>query len=788
MSREIASLFQRVRTDESGAAAILVAISIVALVGLTGLAIDMGNLVYAQRRLQVTTDLAAYAGAQFIVAGKAIATANQYSAVNGVGDNTISGLTVTMASGYPQLSCDLNLINLVSCAGPVTQCPASTQAPSGGCNTIVVKQQATVPLIFAQWFGVSTVQLSTSATAARGGGFPPMHIMMVLDDTGSMNNQDGTGTSCGGLRNPTRLQCALAGVQTLLAELWPTQDEVGLIVFPPVSTTSAPNDASCSSTSTITPEAYSCYQSTSAPCPSAGTTYQIVGLSNNYKASNTSTSLASTGSTSSLINATCQSGSSIDQNGVSGSCGTCQGNKAVGGEGTYLAGAINAAQSILTTNAAPGVQNVIIVLSDGGAGNAGNLWSSTTSQSTPAGGTVLTMAATVPADVIPGTSVADNTAPCPTGTSNCAIPAGTQVVSTSGSTVTLSAAVTAAATPTTNAATSPGSTTLHFAAVPSAVVTGMAVSDQTHPTAIAACTTVTAKTATTVTLSNAVVGTTAATGVTSLATAPGGTVLTFGSVPSSVTTGMGVTDTTTSSAIPSGTTVVSFTATTVTLSNTVGVNVTDATNAASNGSATLHFNSVPSTVQTGLTVTGAGISTGTTVVSKTTTTVVLSKAATVARGVTITFAGDSVAAHDTITFTSDVASGDTIAFGGVGCGDTIAFGSNNQCHEAIAAAQKAANAGTWVYSIAYGAYTQLSPNSNSCSDTETPPISSCTTMGAGEPGTPGIASDPTKFYSDPMNVNPPCVSPDNPTATDIPTIFANIAASFIYTQLIPGGM
>ena len=37
----------------------------------------------------------------------------------------------------------------------------------------------------------------------------------------------------------------------------------------------------------------------------------------------------------------------------------------------------------------------------------------------------------------------------------------------------------------------------------------------------------------------------------------------------------------------------------------------------------------------------------------------------------------------------------------------------------------------------------LSPNSNSCSDTESPVISSCTTMS-------NIASDPTKFYSDPM--------------------------------------
>ena len=200
------------------------------------------------------------------------------------------------------------------------------------------------------------------------------------------------------------------------------------MVFPPVQTSTASNDATCTS-ATIAPEPYS------ASIPSTAT-YQIASLANDYKSSNTATSLTAAGS-SSLVTATCHSGISIDQNGVSANCHTCSGDKVVGGEGTYLAGAITAAQATLAANSLPGVQNVIIVLSDGGAGNAANLWSSTTTQATAPGSTILTMALTVPADVIPGTSVADNTAPCPTGTSNCAIPAGTQVLSTSGSAVTL---------------------------------------------------------------------------------------------------------------------------------------------------------------------------------------------------------------------------------------------------------------------------------------------------------------------------------------------------------------
>ena len=160
--------------------------------------------------------------------------------------------------------------------------------------------------------------------------------------------------------------------------------------------------------------------------------------------------------------------------------------------------------------------------------------------------------------------------------------------------------------------------------------------------------------------------------------------------------------------------------------------------------------------------TGA-IPAGTTVVSISGTSVTITNKVTVKSG-------------DSIAF-GFVGQGDKIAFGFVGQGDTISFGTNNQCHEGIAAAQAAIAAGTWIYSIAYGSSTALSPNSNSCSDTETPLISSCTTM-------QDIASDGTKFYSDPMGVSPACTSPDNPSATDIGTIFAAIGNSFRFTQTV----
>jgi Flp pilus assembly protein TadG len=564
MKPENSSLLARLRRDESGAVIVLVAAAITGLIGLAALSIDVGNLAFAQRRLQAVTDLAALAGAEVInTTSSAVTLAQTYSGIAGA-KNAQRGLTMTMVAGYPQLKC------LTTISTPCT----SATATNSDANAIMVQQQAQVPFLLGQVFGFGTATLTASSLATKGaGGPPPMHIMIVLDNTRSMNDQDTSATTCGGIRGPTRIQCALAGVQSLLTELWPTQDEVGLIVFPPVSSSTASNDYNCSSSKTITPEPYGSYTG-----PSGSSIYQILGLTNSYKSSNTSGTLTSAGGTSSLINATCQSGMSVGDNGVTGSCGSCQGNKVVGGEGTYLAGAITAAQATLASNTVSGVQNVMIVLSDGGAGNASTLWQGSTSAATVTNGITLTFATgTVPAAVVPGTAV--NYECTITGSKNCTsnIPAGTSVssVDSTNSIVTLS-------------------------------------------------------------------------------------------FPSPST---GVTGT-----IPSGT--------------------------------------------------------------------------------------------------------------------SINFGGMNQCNEAIVAARDAASAGTWVYSIAYQSYIQASPNSNSCSDTETWPIanvSSCTTM-QNIANSPGHIPDASKFYSDPMGLtapNGPCLSSANPDTTDITSIFENIGSRVPFAALLP---
>jgi Flp pilus assembly protein TadG len=495
MKREIASFAHRLARDEGGAVIALVAIMMVAMIGLAALAVDVGNLVYAQMRLQAVADFAAQAGAEVISCGSCTATspitaAESYSGATNANTtpvyNTQSGLSISLVSGYPKALC----VSAVTspCGGP------------SNANIVVVKEQTQVSFTLGQIFGFGTVTLTATSYAAQGGGLPPMNIMVVLDNTGSMNNTDPTGASCGGITNATRAECALAGIQTMLTELWPTQDQVGLIVFPPVSTSpaSATYDAECNGP-TITVEPYSAWPSTA--------TYTILTPQWNYKANNQATSLEDPTQgggpgTSALVNATCHAGIDFTVNGVTSNCGPagtskkgqplgCSGDQVIGNQGTYLADAIYIATQDLLAPPAAGspcstlkCRNVMIVLSDGGAGNASKQAAITASQLTPIGGQTVYLSSATPASVIVGSSVADTTTKNPTTLSNdtLAIPAGTQVASTFtalSSTVPLTEAVAASFSAVPSLAASANATSLTFlcSAFTALPVKGMNVTD-----------------------------------------------------------------------------------------------------------------------------------------------------------------------------------------------------------------------------------------------------------------------------------------------------------------------
>ncbi len=94
---------------------------------------------------------------------------------------------------------------------------------------------------------------------------------------------------------------------------------------------------------------------------------------------------------------------------------------------------------------------------------------------------------------------------------------------------------------------------------------------------------------------------------------------------------------------------------------------------------------------------------------------------------------------------------------------------NNQCTEAVTAAQAATAAKTTVFTIAYG-----SPTSGCSTDTGSSATSPCATMSA-------MASNANTFYSDDANG---CSSPKQ-TLTGLISIMGGIASSFTAPRLLP---
>lgn len=322
------------------------------IAGFTGLAVDVGNVYYAEAKLQASADAAALAGAQDInvgSGGKAISTATSYSAVAGQ-KNASTKLPATMMSGYPKLRCLTS--TGVSCTGP------------DSANAIQATEQATVPMYFGEVLGIKSWQIAATALAgARGGTTNPADMMIVVDTTASMNTAD---PSCS-ISGATREDCAMAGVRALLSYSPPPNvgglapcsaslancgaavsgnvanpvDRVGLMVFPGVTNAAQiPFDYDCS-TSTPAIAKYS-----------ASPVYQIVPLSSDYRTSYT---------------AVLNTSSNIVRAARGGPAGCTEGISAVGGVATFYADAITAAQAALAGSGRPSAQKVIILLSDGDA-------------------------------------------------------------------------------------------------------------------------------------------------------------------------------------------------------------------------------------------------------------------------------------------------------------------------------------------------------------------------------------------------------------------------------------
>jgi Flp pilus assembly protein TadG len=387
------SLLGRLCSNQRGQVLPWTGFMLISMLGMAALAIDFGRAYIAYHQLQSATDAAALAGAEQLPNSTASTYANNYSA--GSGDlNTyawMSGVSVTVT---PKCLSSLSSIGM-SCIAPAN------------ANALQVLESYNVPTYFARLFGINSIPVATKSTASmRGSTSIPYNVVIILDSTQSMNDTD-SDSQC----STTRISCALSGIQTLLQDMAPCSsrltacgsvttgtlgagnvsnpvDVVSLFTFPNVTTATVADDYNCS-VPTV-PGEYQFPVSTNTtyapPGPAANyilgsggtgdasysSTYQVVGFSSDYRTSDYASGL---NTSSNLVQS------------VGGESG-CAGIIAKGGEGTFYAGVIYAAQAALDAEKAArgtATQNVIILISDGDATSSNTQMGNTTGGATSGG-------------------------------------------------------------------------------------------------------------------------------------------------------------------------------------------------------------------------------------------------------------------------------------------------------------------------------------------------------------------------------------------------------------------
>lgn len=313
--------------DRKGSAMVIMAALIPGLLGVTGLSIDVGRALAAKKQLDDATTAAAFAGAYALAQAGATSSTVTTAISTWNSANAPSGLTIT--NTVTNLSCDSTTSGLPSCNGT-------------NPNVVTVTQTASTSTYFLKAMGKTSFALSSTVAAAKAGGnAKPLNVMFVLDATGSMGSTDSNCT-VPGFSKPTRWQCALYSIQSVLKVMPTSLDKVGLMIFPGMGTQYSPTSHPCPT------------QPNSVPYLSTGIKYQIgTTLNNTYN--NGSGALVTT---SPMIQAV---GIYPTSNGGLTPCVT---NK--GGQGSYAAEAITKANAALPVET--GIQNVIILLSDGDYG------------------------------------------------------------------------------------------------------------------------------------------------------------------------------------------------------------------------------------------------------------------------------------------------------------------------------------------------------------------------------------------------------------------------------------
>ena len=377
------------RQHNKGAITMMAAAYGAGMVALTGMTVDLSHMWAAKTALQNSTDAAALSAADVIFGSTSVtqaqlqSAATTYSATS-TGNNSNSNLTSVTLTVTPTCFSSTSL----TCGTTYTP---TTGAPST-INGVTVTQTATVNLYFGGIIGMSTKTITANAAAQSQQGIAttthtttinPLDTVIIIDATKSMGDAETCAmpsTSNSNVKGTTKINCALGGVQALLATLNPCdatlgcgtvtngvatnpQSQVALMAFPPMSTaydatgtTQQSYDYDCSSSNSPSTVAYndsSVYSgaSTSWSATASYKHYMVLPFQSDYRSSNAATTLSATSNLAKAV-------------GGSSTCSSAM--SAPGGQGSYAADAIRAAANYLANNGRTGSTKAIILFSDGG--------------------------------------------------------------------------------------------------------------------------------------------------------------------------------------------------------------------------------------------------------------------------------------------------------------------------------------------------------------------------------------------------------------------------------------
>jgi hypothetical protein len=169
------------RRSEAGQTIAAVAFGLVALIGIVGLAIDMGYMRYQKRRLQSAADSAAIAGASELryANGNYATAAKNDAKANGFEDG-VNGVTVTPNN-------------------PPADAPFSGVPNANDYAEVQVQQN--VPTFFMRIFGVNSARVSATAVAHLGSAPGCVYSLNLLLGGIALGGSNLTATSCGVVDN-----------------------------------------------------------------------------------------------------------------------------------------------------------------------------------------------------------------------------------------------------------------------------------------------------------------------------------------------------------------------------------------------------------------------------------------------------------------------------------------------------------------------------------------------------------------------------------------------------------